>query len=249
MSRFPFRSIAIALPLVFAGSRGFAQDTATAVPLAVTADVGLVSRYMWRGYDLARGGAAWQTNGSLTVLGRLTATGFGSSITSERGRLDEGQFGIAYQGDLKGLAWSLGYVAYLSRGEPATGEMTAALTRTFAGASATLTYARGNGAATGNSVNLWLERSLDLRAGRVTLTPYLQLDYLDAYGLPASFGERFTSAELGLPARLRAGALWLTATASLTAVPSGAVRADNRDAGARPTGLVPWFSLGVAYEH
>lgn len=216
-------------------------------PIAVTADLGVVSRYLWRGYDLAQGHPAVQLTATLAAAGAFEVSAFGSRTMAGAATLDDAQLSLTYRAAMAGLEWTIGYVAYAVPGEAVSGEAAISVSGAALGADITVTYGRGTGAGAGNSVNVWVEREVALRAERIVLAPYVQADYLDAYGLPAVLQERVTAVEIGVPVQVRLGAVNLVAGAGLTIVPSRTVRQDNLDNGARTRGPQPWLSLGVSY--
>jgi hypothetical protein len=229
------------------------DDPGTPAPLVSgSLDLRLVSRYVWRGYDLSAGRAALQTYGTLGLGEAVELSAFTSSAPRTAARIDDIQLGVAYSRSIGG-PWeaSLGYLAYVTPGrdgEPTetSGEATAALTVGWDAGSVTVTYARGHGLAAGNSVNLWLEHEVPLR-GPLTAVPYAQFDYLDQYGAPRVLRDRLAGIEAGLPLKLQLGSWRVEAAVTATYVPSRYVRAANEAAGGTARRWLPWGALAVTY--
>jgi hypothetical protein len=129
-----------------------------------------------------------------------------------------------------------------------SGEVFVSLARSWANGSATLKYSRGNQSMKGNSVNLRVERSFAWQDEVWGATPYVSADYLDEYGAPTGFKNRFAMFEIGVPVTRQLGPVQILAAAHLSFVPSPAVRATNGGAGADQRSVIPWLSLGVRFE-
>lgn len=237
-----------------------ADSASTGVELY--AEVRLVSRYIWRGYDLSLGKPAVQPYAEVTLPSGLGFNAFFTSALDSRSEFDEAQLGVTYSRAV-GAAWEVmaGYLRYLMPGtetepnsDPAdpgafssTGEFVLALSRHWDAGYVTVTYSRGHGEGRGNSVNLWVQRTLALRGERWSAEPYLQADYLDEYppdGGFSGFGERISGVEVGVPVFVRLGGARALVGVHLTWVPSDYVRSANT--GARS--VQPWFTVGVVYE-
>lgn len=238
-------------------------DSAAGSGFSLYAETRLVSRYIWRGYDLSQSARALQPYVEVGLPFGLTANAFATSALDSHRDLDEAQVGIGYQADIGG-GWELGagFLDYEMPGtatEPGpdasnplaagrTGELYVSLTRNWEDGYATLTYSRGDRSAKGNSVNVWAQQEVRWRDGRVTAQPYVQADYLDEYGPPARFADRFAMVEFGVPVLVRLGPVQLLAAAHLSFVPSAYVRAVNGEAGATDNIALPWFSLGIVID-
>lgn len=254
----------VSLVLLAAAAQATAQtDTASGSGFSVYAETRLVSRYVWRGYDLTQTASALQPWVEVGLPFGLTVNAFATTALDSHRDLDEAQLSLGYKGDIGG-GWELGagYLHYEMPGtetEPGadpmdplatsrSGEVYFALTRNWEGGFATLTYARGNRSGKGNSVNLWAQHDFTYFDERVTAQPYFQIDYLDEYGPPTGFENRLSQIEIGVPVFLRVGPVQLLAAAQVSFVPSPYVRAANLAAGATNNIAQPWFSMGIVYE-
>jgi hypothetical protein len=257
------RPLLALLALAPAPAGAAAQEADSASRTSIYAELRLVSRYVWRGYDLSRGKPALQPWVEAFLPNGLSFNFFTTAALDRQTELDEFQIGALYGRDLgAGLSLVGGYLAYLQPGteteptgeEPGSelefnrsGEFVLSLTRSWEGGYAALTYSRGHGSGEGNSVNLWLEHELALGEAW-TLTPYLQADYLDEYGPPRRLGERVSGIEIGAPLRLSLGGWAVEAAGYLTHVPSGYVRASNGESGGSSRALQPWAAIAVVLE-
>jgi hypothetical protein len=234
-------------------------DSGTAA-FALHAEARLVSRYIWRGFDDSRNTASVQPFVELTLPLGFTANAFGSSGVDRHMQLDEAQLGVGYKRTLGDWELGAGYLHYILPGtetEPSpgahplmtttSGEYFLALTRNWEKGYATLTYSRGNRAGKGNSVNVWVEQDVATADGRWTAQPYLQLDYLDEYGAPAGFENRFSMIEIGMPVLFQLGPVQLLAAAQVSFIPSPWIRIANAGAGASRDVALPWFSIGIVF--
>jgi hypothetical protein len=248
-----------------AGSPAAAQapDTAFTTPVSVAYDLRVVSRYLWRGYDLSRGRPAAQLTVELWTAQGLGVSAFGSSALDRRTELDEIQLAIGYTralGPWELTAAAFDYVAAGTETAPGADpdrpdatstsvELAVTVARAVGeGGYAALTYSRGLGSAAGNSVNLWLQGALAFGGDRFTAEPYVQLDYLDAYGAPARALDRCSGAEAGVPLAWTFGAVRLSLTGHVTVVPSAFVYGANLDAAGGTARVLPWASVGVSGE-
>jgi hypothetical protein len=238
-------------------------DTSSATTLSVAYDLRVVSRYLWRGYDLSRGRPAAQLSVELWTAQGLGVSAFGSGALDRRTELDEVQLAVSYTRALG--AWELtacafDYVATGTETAPAgdpdrpdatstSVELAVTVARTVGdGGYAALTYSRGLGSAAGNGINLWLQGTLSFGGDRFAAEPYVQLDYLDAYGAPARLLDRFAGAEAGVPLAWIAGPVRLSLTGHVTVVPSSFVYGTNLDAAGGTARVLPWASVGVSGE-
>ena len=251
------------LSLALAPSAAGAQTDSSAAPaVSVYAETRLVSRYVWRGYDLSQGNAAVQPWVELSLPFGLSANAFLTSALDDHRDVDEGQLGVGYSREVGDWEFGGGYLHYIMPGtqtEPSaaddpletttSGEWYAALTRNWTDGWATLTYSRGNRSGKGNSLNLWVEQDFSWGDDRWAAQPYLQVDYLDEYGAPAGLDNRLAMVEVGVPVLFTLGPVQLLAAAQVSFIPSRYVRAANLDAGASGRTVLPWFSIGVAFEH
>jgi uncharacterized protein (TIGR02001 family) len=254
----------VTLALVALPAPAAAQsDSAAGSGLGVYAETRLVSRYVWRGYDLSQGSRAIQPYVELSLPFGLTANAFATSALDSHRDVDETQLSLGYKADLGGgFELGAGYVLYHMPGtetEPgadpmdplaasSSGELFIGLTRSWEGGFATLTYSRGDRSGKGNSLNLWAQHDLTWLDERVTAQPYFQIDYLDEYGPPARFADRLSMLEVGVPVLVRVGPVQLLAAAHVSFVPSAYVREANAAAGATSNVALPWFSLGVVFD-
>jgi hypothetical protein len=247
----------------FAPSSVAAQsDSAAAPAFSVYAEMQLVSRYIWRGYDDARKAASLQPYVEVAMPLGVTLSAWGTSGLDSHRQVDELNFTVDYAREFGGWTVGAGYLHYIMTGtltEPGPdpedplasgfmGEVYVSLARTWDDGSATLKYSRGNRSMRGNSVNLRLEQTFATAEERWSVAPYLSVDYLDEYGAPRALGQRFSMVEIGVPVTRKLGPVKLLAAAHVSFVPSAWVRALNAEAGADGNVAIPWFSLGVAYE-
>jgi hypothetical protein len=245
--RRPVALLVIAVPAALA-----AQDRATPREgedrpgsASLEAELRLVSRYVWRGYDLSGGRPALQPYLEGSLPWGLGANLFATSALDRQTQVDELQAGLMFsRGISPGWEVSVGYLAYLMPGtetEPSSdetdplafsssGEFFAALELQGAVRLA-LTYSRGHGAGEGNSVNLVGRREVVWSDSSWSAEPYAQVDYLDEYGAPQGLAKRLSGIEVGLPVRRALGAVRVEAVMSLVWVPSSHVRDANAAAG------------------
>lgn len=251
------------LALALAPTPATAQtDSAAGPAISIYAETRLVSRYVWRGYDLSQSNAAVQPWIELSLPFGLSVNAFATSALDSHRETDEAQLGVGYARELGDWELGAGYLHYIMPGtetEPSaaedpletttSGEVYLSLTRNWTDGLATLTYSRGNRSGKGNSINLWVERDFSWGDDRWQAQPYMQADYLDQYGAPTGLDNRLAMIEFGLPVLFQLGPVQLLAAAQVSFIPSEYVRALNRDAGASGRTVLPWFSLGVVYEH
>jgi len=258
--RFTSRAAAAAFAsLVLAPSPAPAQsDTAAATGLSLYAETRLVSRYLWRGYDLSNGKPAIQPYAEAWLPFGLGVNAFATTALDSHVDLDEAQLSLLYKRDVGGgFEVSGGYLLYIMPGtetEPSddpdpmsvttSGEFTLALTRNWENGYATLTYSRGMGLGEGNSLNFWAQRTFTWGNERWTAEPYVQADYLDEYGAPSGLGQRMSLVEVGVPVYYQLGPVSLVASGHLSYIPSSYVRSEN----ASGNRLLPWLSIGLVYE-
>lgn len=227
--------------------------------VTIGSEVAVVSRYVWRGYELSGGAASLQPWLTLDHQSGLGVNLFGHTALDRQVELDEAQVGAHFAFTVRD-AWDVdvGYLTYIMPGtetEPSGGddpfapttssELYLAVTRPLGAFAVTVTYARGFGLGRGNSVNVWLEREVSLRGETLGATPYLQADYLDQYAAPRSLRDRVAAVEAGVPVGLALGVVRVSVAAHLTWITSPYVRASNAAAGARGR-LLPWLSFGVS---
>lgn len=238
------------------------ESDSTASGAAVYAEARVVSRYVWRGYDLSRGKPAFQPYVAFSLPNGMGGNAFTTAALDRRAELDEFQLGLDYRRDVAAQAeLSAGYLAYLQPGtetEPtgetdplafsSSGEVFVGLTRNWEAGYVSLTYFRGHGASKGNGVNLWAERRWTFGDGRGSIEPYLQVDFLDQFDPPTGLGERLSGVEVGVPLFYRVRGVRVTAAGYLTYVPSGFVRGANRSTGGASRALVPWAAVAVVYQ-
>lgn len=261
MTTLSLAALAVFASAVVATTAEAQSDSATAPAFSLYAETRLVSRYIWRGYDDSRNTPSIQPWIELSLPLGLTANAFGTSGLDRHTQLDEAQLGIGYKRALGDWELGVGYLHYILPGtetEPSpgadllmtttSGEYFLSLTRNWEQGNAKLTYSRGNRAGKGNSVNLWVEQDFATADELWSAQPYFQIDYLDEYGAPAGFENRFAMIEIGVPVLFRVGPVKLLAAAQVSFVPSPWVRAANFDAGATRNIALPWFSLGVSFE-
>jgi len=236
-------------------------DTAAGPSLSIYAETRLVTRYVWRGYDLSQGTTAVQPWVELSLPFGLAANAFTTSAFDDHRDLDEGQLGVGYSREIGAFELGAGYLHYIMPGtetEPSSaedpletttsGEFFVSLTRNWTDGWATLTYSRANRSGKGNSVNLWVEQDFSWGDDRWQAQPYLQVDYLDQFGAPSGLDNRLAMLEVGVPVLFSLGPVQLLAAAQVSFIPSQYVRAVNLDAGGSGRTVLPWFSLGVVFE-
>ena len=238
------------------------SDSATAPAFSVSAEMQLVSRYIWRGFDLSQKVASLQPYVELGMPFGFTASAWATSGLDSHLQVDEVDFTLGYTRAFGVWEVGVGYLDYILTGtatEPSadaanplatssSGEVFVSLARSWANGSATLKYSRGNQAMKGNSVNLRVERSFASKDEVWGATPYVSVDYLDEYGAPTGFKNRFAMFEIGVPVTHKLGPVQLLAAAHLSFVPSPSVRATNGLTGADQRSVIPWLSLGVRFE-
>ena len=238
------------------------QQPDTTAGVQVYAEARIVSRYIWRGYDISRAQPALQPYVEVSLPNGLGLNVFTSTAMDRKTELDEAQIGFTFSREVGG-SWELGvgllgYVAPGTETEPGSdpadpfaattsGELVASVTRSWDAGYATLTYSRGQGAGAGNSVNIWAQHAWTWAAGRWSVEPYLQVDYLDEYGPPAGLRERMSGVELGVPLYLRMGGIRFLAAGYATVVPSSYVRTSNASAGSSSREVLTWVALGVVH--
>ncbi|MEK7667147.1 MAG: TorF family putative porin [Gemmatimonadota bacterium] len=242
---------------------GAASTDSGTTAVELYAETRLVSRYIWRGYDVSMNTASVQPWVELSLPLGFTANAFTTSALDRHRDLDEAQLGVGNTREIFGeWEFGVGYLHYVMPGtetEPGadeadplapstSGEFYAALTRNWDNGYATLTYSRGNRSGKGNSVNLWVQQDYSWGHDRWTAQPYFQIDYLDEYGAPAGLEQRLAMIEIGLPVLFRVGPVQLLAAAQVSFVPSPWVRASNGEASAGRNLAIPWFSVGLVYE-
>jgi hypothetical protein len=242
-----------------------AQSDSAAAPapaFSVAAELQLVSRYIWRGYDDARKAASLQPYVEVGMPLGVTISAWGTSGLDRHREVDELDFTLDCTHEFGAWAVGAGYLYYVLPGtltEPGpnaddplasgtSGEVYVTLARAWEDGSATLTYARGNRAMRGNSVNLRVEQTLASADEVWSAAPYVSVDYLDEYGAPQALGQRFSMVEVGIPVARRLGPVKFLAAAHVSFIPSAWVRDVNAEAGADRNVAIPWFSIGVAYE-
>lgn len=246
-----------------AGGAGAQEADSATSAVSIYAEARVVSRYVWRGYDLSRGKPALQPWVEGALPNGLGFNAFVTSALDRRTEVDEAQLGLTYTRELRpGWEVGAGYLSYLQFGtetepnfdDPDTlsfnraGEFLGNLTWNWEHGYATLTYSRGHASGEGNSVNLWVQREFEWADGRWTAEPYLQADYLDEYGPPSRLDERVSGVEIGVPVSRRLGSLRLQLAGYVTWVPSAYVRSSNRDIGASGDGLLWWAAFAVVHE-
>jgi hypothetical protein len=238
------------------------SDSSAATGFSFYAETRLVSRYIWRGYDDARKVASLQPYVELGLPYGFTAYAWATGGLDSHRDLDEVNLSLRYTQAFGDWEVGLGYLHYILPGtktEPGpdpidpllpstTGEFFVSLARNWATGAATLTYSRGNRAMKGNSVELRIEEDLPWADEAWRAQPYLQLNYLDEYGAPRTFDNRFSMIEIGVPILRRIGPVQLLAGAHVSFIPSPWVRTLNAEAGAGSDVAVPWFTLGLVYE-
>lgn len=261
--RISSRAAAAALVVVaLAPSPAPAQsDSAAGSGLSVYAETRLVSRFIWRGYDLSRKAASLQPYVELGLPFGLTASAWATSGLDSHLQVDEVDLTLGYSRTFGDWELGVGYLHYVVPGTltefgPAddslasstSGEVFVTLTRSWENGSAALKYSRGNRAMKGNSVNLRIEQEYATADELWTARPYFQADYLDEYGAPAGFKNRFAMLEIGVPVFRSVGPVQLLAAAHISFVPSPWVRDTNYEAGANRNVAIPWFTFGIVYE-
>lgn len=251
------------LALVLHGAPVAAQsDSSASNGFSVYAETRLVTRYIWRGYDDAIKAASLQPYVELGLPRGFTAYAWATGGLDRHQDLDEVNLSVSYAQSFGEWALGLGYLYYILPGTPTepgpdplnpmalatSAEVFVTLARSWETGSATLTYSRGNRAMTGNSVELRVEGDYAWGEERWGAQPYLQLDYLDEYGPPSRFADRFSMIEIGVPFLRRVGPVKLLAGAHVSFLPSPYVRAINAEAGAGSDVAIPWFTFGLVYE-
>jgi len=238
------------------------SDSSAASGFSLYAETRLVSRYIWRGYDDARKAASLQPYVELGFPYGFSAYAWATGGLDSHRDLDEVNFNVRYGQAFGDWEVGLGYLHYILPGtltEPgpdpidpllpsSTGEFFVSLARNWEQASATLTYSRGNRAMKGNSLELRIEGDLPWAEEAWRAQPYVQLNYLDEYGAPNSFEDRFSMIEIGVPILRQVGPVQLLAGAHVSFIPSPWVRALNAEADATGNVAIPWFTIGVVYE-
>lgn len=251
------------LALAFLPFPAAAQDDPTAAPaFSLYAETRLVSRYIWRGYDDARKAASLQPYVELGLPYGFSAYAWAAAGLDSHRDLDEVNLNLRYGQEFGAWEVGLGYLHYVLPGtltEPgphpidpllpsSTGEFYVSLAHSWDFASASLTYSRGNRAMKGNSVELRIEGDLPWADDAWRAQPYVQLNYLDEYGAPNTFEDRFSMVEVGVPLLRQLGPVQLLAGAHVSFVPSRWVRTLNAEAGATSDVAIPWFTVGVVWE-
>jgi uncharacterized protein (TIGR02001 family) len=238
------------------------SDSATAPSFSVSAEMQLVSRYMWRGFDLSRKTASLQPYVEVGMPLGFTASAWATSGLDSHQQVDEVDFTLGYTHAFGGWEVGGGYLHYVLMGtatEPGadlenplatttSGELFATLARTWDDGSATLKYSRGNRSMRGNSLNLRVEQTLASADEVWGASPYFSVDWFDQYGAPQAFADRLTSVEVGVPVSRQLGPVSLVAALRVSFIPSRWMRDLNAGAGADNHIAVPWFSLGIVYE-
>jgi uncharacterized protein (TIGR02001 family) len=247
----------------FAPSTVAAQaDSASAPAFSVSAEMPLVSRYIWRGFDLSRKTASLQPYVALGMPLGFTASAWATSGLDSHRQVDEVDFTLDYTHELGGWALGAGYLHYVLTGtltEPSAdllnphatttcGEVFVTLARNWDDGSATLKYSRGNRSMKGNSVNLRVEQTLASADEKWGASPYFSVDWLDQFGVPAAFADRLTMIQVGVPITRTLGPVTLLAAVHVSFVPSSWMRGLNAETGADNHIAVPWFSVGVRFE-
>jgi hypothetical protein len=247
----------------FAPSTVAAQsDSATAPSFSVSAEMQLVSRYVWRGFDLSRKTASLQPYVAIGMPLGFTASAWATSGLDSHRQVDEVDLTLDFTHELGNWALGGGYLHYVLMGtatEPGAdladplatstmGEVYATLARSWDDGSATLKYSRGNRAMRGNSVNLRVEQSFASADEAWGATPYLSVDWFDQYGAPKAFADQLTMVELGVPVTRTLGPVTLVAAARVSFIPSRWMRTVNAETGADNHIAIPWFSVGARFE-
>ena len=227
----------------------------------MSVEMQIVSRYLWRGFDLGVGKPALQGYGEVRVPAGLGFSAWASSALDRHTQLDEIQLGATYGRTIGDWEAGLGYLAYLLPGtetEPnpgpdpmawsESGEISVYLARNWESGSVWLTYSRGHGNSRGNSLNLWAQRVVPLGKEGWTVEPTFEADYLDEYDAPGGLAQRLTQLHLALPLAYTTGSLRFAVEPHLTAVPSDFVREANRSVGGSARTLVPWFAVTLTWE-
>jgi len=238
------------------------SDSATAPAFSVFAEMQLVSRFIWRGFDLSRKAASLQPYVALRMPLEVTVTARATSGLDSHRQVDEVDFTLDYTHAFGGWALGVGYFHYILMGtatEPGfnladplatstMGEVWVTLARSWDDGSATLKYSRGNRAMKGNAVNLRVEQTLASTSEKWGASPYFSVDWFDQYGAPKAFAARLTMLEAGVPVTRKVGPVTLVAAARVSFIPSSWMRGLNAQTGADNHIAVPWFSLGVRFE-
>lgn len=240
------------------------SDSSAASGLSLYAETRLVTRFIWRGYDDASKSPSIQPYVELTLPLGFTAYAWATSGLDRHHDLDEADLSLSYAQDFGRWEIGAGYLHYIIPGtwtEPgpdplnplastSTGEWFASLAYKWEQTTATLKYSRGNRAMRGNSVELKLEGDYAVADEAWQFQPYLALNYLDEYaeGAEPGFENRFSLVEVGVPVLRQVGPVKLIVGAHASFIPSPWVRALNAEAGATSNVVIPWFTLGLAYE-
>jgi hypothetical protein len=248
---------------VFVPATAAAQsDSATAPAFSVSTEMQVVSRYIWRGFDLSRKTASLQPYAALGMPLGFTASAWATSGLDSHPQVDEVDFTLDYTHELGNWALGVGYLHYILTGtatEPGAdladplatstmGEVYVTAARHWDDGSATLKYSRGNRAMRGNSVNLKVEQSFASADEAWGATPYLSVDWFDQYGAPQAFADRLTMIQVGVPITRTLGPVTLLAAAHVSFISSSWMRGLNAETGADNHIAVPWFSVGVRFE-
>jgi len=251
------------LALAFVPAPAAAQtDTSATNGFSFYAETRLVSRFIWRGYDDARKAASVQPYVELGLPFGFTTYAWGTSGLDRHHDVDELNFSVSYAHPMGNWEVGLGYLHYVLPGtltEPgpdpldplvsgSTGEVSVSLARTWESGRAELKYSRGNRSMRGNSLELKIEEDLAWADEAWAAQPYIAMNYLDEYGAPGGFENRFAMIELGAPFLRRVGPVKLLVGAHVSFIPSPYVRAANADAGANGDIAIPWFTIGLVYE-
>ena len=254
-------SALLALALVPAPAAAQSDSSATN-GFSLYAETRLVSRYIWRGYDDARKAASLQPYVEVGLPFGFTTYVWGTSGLDRHHDVDELNFSVAYAHPMGDWEVGLGYLHYVLPGtltEPgpdpldalvagSTGEVFVSLARTWETGRAELKYSRGNRSMRGNSVELKVEGDYAWGDEAWGAQPYIAVNYLDEYGAPAGFDNRFAMIEIGAPFLRRVGPVKLLVGAHVSFIPSPYIRAANADAGASSSIAIPWFTVGLVYE-
>lgn len=239
------------------------SDSSAATGFSFYAETRLVTRYIWRGYDDAQKAASLQPYVEVGSPLGFAAYAWASGGLDSHRDLDEVNLSLTYTQSFGDWEVGAGYLHYILPGtatEPGpdpidplarstSGEFFLSLARTWETGTATLTYSRGNRAMKGNSLELRVDGDLPWAEEAWRAQPYLQLNYLDEYGAPSGFENRFSMIEVGVPLLRRLGPVQLLAGAHVSFVPSPRVRALNGEAGAGSDVAIPWLTVGIVYEH
>lgn len=261
------QQLSLAATAVFVGafvpSTVVAQaDSAAAPAFSVSTEVQLVSRYIWRGFDLSRKAASLQPYVELGMPLGFTASAWATSGLDSHRQVDEVDFTLDYTHEMGAWALGAGYIHYILTGtstEPGVdleqplatstmGEVYVTAARNWDDGSATLKYARGNRGMKGNAVNLRIEQTFASADEKWGASPYFSADWFDQYGAPKAFADRLTMIQVGVPITRDLGPVTLLAAVHVSFIPSSWMRVVNAETGADNHVAVPWFSVGVRYE-